>query len=794
MEESVPPTIAPVGLDPKHQAPEAIEQVSEPTNSDMATPDEGLGKTSKDAKVISALPEFVMVQESLDRVDKSIGNLASSIRELVKSSTKPVETNEPDESDEPDESSPDASEKFNVDSEEKEEVESKSMECPNKIIPHVRKCNWEQFKNRYNDEGTFATEMLVVGASLPREVEDEDWKRRGNSGRKTGAASVANLYLGYGDQDFDTVNYRTAHGEVSTSSWIQRVRINSRAVMRILGRFTDADKTWEGKPYTFMRPFLYLLYFHDKMKKELEIIKAKIAEASAPAKEDDKSQAEIRSTDTALDSTVKAENADNEQEKNADNVEVLYSSMEALDEVKCYVDFVEEHLLPLRHQFDLPGGSGVLKIRYDDLSYLFQPGDLMCVPNSGQQGLGARFLTTQTIRRVYRVHADHNVPRNTTVYALSPRKETNFIVYSYYLDNDGEGYGCVLTPVGIKLFEGEKEITELPCYPVRFMKNLEKTLAQAKSNGTNFVAHISRRYGFYSGWSMIKSPIGEDLEDAKGDRIKSPEHVESDVLVDFTEAFNAYPKWKPVVKTITKERPHLESTIVDIPVMTWKSSNRRELIRQSSDRVVENDGIQSLQLNAYLERDVFLMKQDNQEPPTGDDLALLPRRMFAYAVWDRKFVHIDSRYLKRATQKGEESKAFMDLQIDLKNKRLIESLLRSHFKKKKDESEGIEVISQDLIRGKGRGIVILLHGEPGVGKTATAEAVAQKYEKPLFPITCGDLGFTPEGVEKSLKEIFRLAHLWDCVLLLDEAEVFISQRDKNDLQRNALVSGKLSCH
>ncbi|KAI0854929.1 hypothetical protein F4860DRAFT_520354 [Xylaria cubensis] len=51
---------------------------------------------------------------------------------------------------------------------------------------------------------------------------------------------------------------------------------------------------------------------------------------------------------------------------------------------------------------------------------------------------------------------------------------------------------------------------------------------------------------------------------------------------------------------------------------------------------------------------------------------------------------------------------------------------------------------------------------------------------------CGDLGFTPQGVESSLNEIFRLAHLWDCILLLDEADVFL--RETNALQRNALVS------
>ena len=78
----------------------------------------------------------------------------------------------------------------------------------------------------------------------------------------------------------------------------------------------------------------------------------------------------------------------------------------------------------------------------------------------------------------------------------------------------------------------------------------------------------------------------------------------------------------------------------------------------------------------------------------------------------------------------------------------------------------------------------------GVGKTSTAECVAEATGKPLFPITCGDLGLTPEHVEKTLRDTFHLAQLWDCVLLLDEADIFLAQRNKTDLQRNALVSGQ----
>jgi hypothetical protein len=43
-------------------------------------------------------------------------------------------------------------------------------------------------------------------------------------------------------------------------------------------------------------------------------------------------------------------------------------------------------------------------------------------------------------------------------------------------------------------------------------------------------------------------------------------------------------------------------------------------------------------------------------------------------------------------------------------------------------------------------------------------------------------------VEKKLEEAFQLAQLWNCVLLLDEADIFLAQRNENDIARNAMVS------
>lgn len=83
---------------------------------------------------------------------------------------------------------------------------------------------------------------------------------------------------------------------------------------------------------------------------------------------------------------------------------------------------------------------------------------------------------------------------------------------------------------------------------------------------------------------------------------------------------------------------------------------------------------------------------------------------------------------------------------------------------------------------------MLLHGGPGTGKTLTAESVAELTAKPLYRVTCGDIGTNPEDVEKYLESVLLVGRIWGCVVLLDEADVFLEERSQTDLQRNALVS------
>jgi ATP-dependent Lon protease len=73
-------------------------------------------------------------------------------------------------------------------------------------------------------------------------------------------------------------------------------------------------------------------------------------------------------------------------------------------------------------------------------------------------------------------------------------------------------------------------------------------------------------------------------------------------------------------------------------------------------------------------------------------------------------------------------------------------LISVHIEKK-------NAIRTDFMDGKGQGLIILLHGGPGTGKTLTAESVGEFDERPLYRVTCGDIGTEPESVEKYPKSV-----------------------------------------
>jgi SpoVK/Ycf46/Vps4 family AAA+-type ATPase len=65
--------------------------------------------------------------------------------------------------------------------------------------------------------------------------------------------------------------------------------------------------------------------------------------------------------------------------------------------------------------------------------------------------------------------------------------------------------------------------------------------------------------------------------------------------------------------------------------------------------------------------------------------------------------------------------------------------------------------------------------------------VAELIKKPLYPITCGALGETVTEIESRLNHHLALASRWDCVVLLDEADLFLARRSRESYERNSIV-------
>jgi len=99
-----------------------------------------------------------------------------------------------------------------------------------------------------------------------------------------------------------------------------------------------------------------------------------------------------------------------------------------------------------------------------------------------------------------------------------------------------------------------------------------------------------------------------------------------------------------------------------------------------------------------------------------------------------------------------------------------------------------QTIIDDVIPGKGGGLIALLHGPPGTGKTLTAEAVAEHLKRPLYIAGASELSTDAASLESRLRDIVDLATKWDAVLLIDEADVFLEQRSLHEIARNSLVS------
>lgn len=342
---------------------------------------------------------------------------------------------------------------------------------------------------------------------------------------------------------------------------------------------------------------------------------------------------------------------------------------------------------------------------------------------------------------------------NSSVQATDQKRGLDFLNLEVWaVDWDGTKFGRNNTSLANYEFAGTTPITSLQAYPLDFHPDKEQLIARLVLRGKLFEQFAGYHYQAYKGVALGYGRCGMIRH-----------NVESRIIID-CEAHNRFlPNYAVYFSALTKRN----------------KGNRNKMIDEDADGGLSDFG------EIFFDNDSLYLGTPNSDdackpkhrPLTSEELLLAVPYVRGYAIKTKKWLWF---YVDQIEEIKFAENAFSSLVLPSEEKMLIRAFVESQVKYKDD--------FDDIIAGKGRGMIMLLSGPPGVGKTLTSESVAEDMRVPLYMMSAGDLGLDPSGIEESLNLVLVMVSKWNAVLLLDEADVFLEARSSNDLERNKMVS------
>jgi len=305
-----------------------------------------------------------------------------------------------------------------------------------------------------------------------------------------------------------------------------------------------------------------------------------------------------------------------------------------------------------------------------------------------------------------------------------------------FIDYDGERIGTRKTELFIPKYPGTRELSELPTMPLDLLDNADEVRAELLARGRKFESYIGQHYLHYEGIALKRV-----------DGMYVRFNVSGRVMVDAKTAMRLEPNDSFVVREL---------------------SPRDEATRR--DRAQRRKGFGLAQFAS--ENKAAIEKLSDEEA------ILASATVRGYSFSNKRFLEFFADVLKPIEWN---TQCFDQLVLDTTIKKTVQALVSSYVQ---NTGEGFD----DIVKGKGQGLVAVLHGPPGVGKTLTAECVAEFVQRPLYMVSSGDLGTSSTDLDHQLSRIMDMTSTWRAVLLIDEADVFLERRSLHDLHRNAMVS------
>lgn len=300
----------------------------------------------------------------------------------------------------------------------------------------------------------------------------------------------------------------------------------------------------------------------------------------------------------------------------------------------------------------------------------------------------------------------------------------------YFVDFNGERLGSRKAELFISKYVGKRQLEELTAMPLHLLEDADKVRAQLLDRGRKFEGYIGQHYEQYDGVALRKTEHGYA-------RI----HVKGRIMIDS--------------ETYHRLEAHDKFEVIDLGGASKPNKAHRKAMNH-----------------------VDFRPQTKTYKKLSDDEAIITNATIrGYSFVTKQFLEF---YVDKVSPVEWNTSCFDELVLDQATKKTVQAVVSMHS----SHRDGFD----DIVKGKGQGLVCVLHGPPGVGKTLTAECVAEYVKQPLLMVSSGDLGSSSGYVDAALSRTMDLASTWKAVLLIDEADVFLEQRSMSDLQRNAMVS------
>nr|POE85431.1 hypothetical protein CFP56_43747 [Quercus suber] len=365
-----------------------------------------------------------------------------------------------------------------------------------------------------------------------------------------------------------------------------------------------------------------------------------------------------------------------------------------------------------------------------------------------------------------------------------------YCVEGRYLEYDGKSYGFGDFEADVDSFKGPRKISSLATYPLRYHKDPEGLRKKLVKRGESFVSMEGMQYKFHKGLAFMKkkkqvlkiSTNSRIMVDPSCFRRINPNYPisfikpkESEELFDDDE--EDYSCCDSDLEEAVGDNEQLEAKANDFDATPkykykWAKDDRGDEVYVAVEVDENGDPIRGERLHGA---EVVGASNKNF---TADELLLASSVVLGFAFSEKLWLEFTIAGLKEIEWN---EAAFDSLVLPPNQKEIVRALVESH---KFSAAKTID----DVIQGKGRGLVSVLHGPPGTGKTLTAEGISELLKCPLYMVSAGELGTDPAKLEFELQKILDIAHSWGAVLLLDEADVFLEKREVHDIHRNALVS------